>query len=55
MHDTTIGCLSRPSENGWASVAIEITPAISGLIGFCSNFLDVMETSCLQRTRGALR
>ena len=53
MHDTNHGCLSRPSDNGWATVAIERTPAISGLIGFCFNFLDVIETSCLQRTRGA--
>jgi hypothetical protein len=55
MLDTTRGGLSRPSDNAWARVAVERTPAISGLIGFCSNFLDVMETSCLQHTRGALR
>jgi hypothetical protein len=55
MHDTTRGGLSRPSDNGWARVAIERTPAISGLIGFCSDFLDVVETSGPQRSRGALR
>jgi hypothetical protein len=55
MHDTNRGGLSRPSDNGSVRVAIERTPAISGFIGFCSNFLDVMETSCLERTRGDLR
>jgi hypothetical protein len=55
MHDMARGGLSRPSNNGLARVAIERTPAISGLIGFRSNFPDVLETSCLQRTRGALR
>jgi hypothetical protein len=55
MHDTTRDGISRPSDNGWARVAIERTPGISDLIGLCSDFLDVMETSCPQRTRGALR
>ena len=55
MHDSNRGGLNRPSDNGCARVAMERTPAISGLIGFCSKFLDVMGTSCLERTRGALR
>jgi hypothetical protein len=55
MHDTNRGGLDRHSDNGGAKVATERTPAISGLAGFCSNFLDVMETSCPQLTRGALR
>jgi hypothetical protein len=53
MHDTNRGGLDRHSDNGGSKVATERTPAISGLIGFCSNFLDVMETFCLQLTRGA--
>ncbi len=53
MYSMTRGGLSRPSDSGLARVATERTPATSGLIGFCSNFLDVMETSCLERTRGA--
>jgi hypothetical protein len=55
MHDMTRCGLGRPSDNSLAKVAIEGTMAISGLIGFCSNFLDVMQTSCMQRTRGSLR
>jgi hypothetical protein len=55
MHDTSRGGLNRHADNGESKVAIKRTPAISGLIGFRSNFLDVMETSCPQRTRGALR
>jgi hypothetical protein len=55
MHNTNRGGLDRRSDNGGSKVATERTPAIAGLIGFCSNFLDVMETSCLQRARGALR
>jgi hypothetical protein len=55
MLNTNGGGLGRHSDNSWARVAIERTPAISGLIGFCSTFLDVMERSCLQLTRGALR
>jgi hypothetical protein len=55
MHDTNRGGLSRHSDNDSARVAMEKTRAIYGLNGFCSNFLDVMETSCLERTRGALR
>ena len=49
MHDTTRGGLS------WARVAIEKTPALFGLIGLFLNFLEVMGTSCLERTRGALQ
>ena len=47
--------LDRHLANARSKVVVDRTPAICGLIGFCSNFLDVMETSCLQRTRGALR
>jgi hypothetical protein len=54
MYDTIRGGPNRPSDNAWAWF-IERTPAIPGLIGFRSNFLDVLETSCLERTRGALR
>jgi hypothetical protein len=53
MYDTIRGGLSRPSDNAWPWF-IKRTPAISDL-GFRSNFLDVLETSCLERTRGALR
>jgi hypothetical protein len=53
--DTTRGGPSRPSENAWARVSIERTTAISGLIGFCSTFLEAPERSCPRRTRGALR
>ena len=39
-------------------MAIERIPTISGLPGFCSNFpdvfLDILETSRPQRTKGAL-
>jgi hypothetical protein len=55
MHDTNRGGLDRHADNGGSKIATERTPAISGPIGSSSNFLDVMETSCLQRTRGALR
>jgi hypothetical protein len=53
MHARTGGGVSRPSDSDWAGMAIKRTPAISGLIGSCFNFLDVIETSCLQRPRGA--
>ena len=45
--------LDRHLDNAGPKVVTDRTPAISGPIGFCSNFLDVMETPCLQRTRGA--
>lgn len=54
MYDTIRGGLSRASDNAWAWFR-ERTPATSGLVGFPFNFLDVLETSCLERTRGALR
>src|ERR1700689_84622 len=47
--------LDRHLHNARSKVVVDRTPAISGLIGFSSSFLDVMETSCLQRTSGALR
>ena len=43
MHDTTCGGLSRPLDNGWARVATERTPAITGLIGSSPNFLAAVE------------
>jgi hypothetical protein len=55
MHDTTRGGLSRPSNHAWARVAMERSRAISILLGFSSHFVYVLETSYLQRTRGALR
>jgi hypothetical protein len=55
MHDTNRGGQVRHSDNAGSKVVVDRTPAISGLIGSVSNFLDVMETSCLQRTRGDLR
>ena len=39
MHDTNRGGLYRHSDNGRSKVATERPPAISGRIGFCSNFL----------------
>ncbi len=47
--------LDRHLDHARSKVVVDRAPAILGLIGFCSNFLDVMETSCLECTRGALR
>jgi len=54
MHDTNRGGLVRHSDNAGSKVVVDI-PAISGLIGSVSTFLDVMETFCVQRMRGDLR
>jgi hypothetical protein len=37
--DTNRGGLSRPSDTGWARVATERSPAISGLAGSTRKFL----------------
>jgi hypothetical protein len=47
--------LDRHLHKARSKVVVDRTPAISGLIGFSSSFLDVKETSCPQRARGALR
>jgi hypothetical protein len=39
MHDTNRGGRNGHSDNGGLKVATERPPAISGRIGFCSNFL----------------
>ena len=39
MHDTNRGGRDGDSDNGGLKVASERTSAISGRIGFCSNFL----------------
>jgi hypothetical protein len=39
MHDTNRGGRDGHSDNGGLKVASERTSAISGRIGFCSNFL----------------
>jgi hypothetical protein len=47
--------LNRHLDNAGSKVVVDRTAAISGPIVFCSNSLNVMETSCPQLTRGDLR
>jgi|HubBroStandDraft_4_1064222.scaffolds.fasta_scaffold1332742_2 hypothetical protein len=54
MHNMNRGGLDRRSGNGGSKVPTKRTKAISGLIGFRSTFLDVIEAACLEHTRGAL-
>jgi hypothetical protein len=47
MLNTNPGGLGRYSDNSWARVAIERTPAISSLIGSSPNSLTVVRRTLL--------